>query len=160
VAYLDEKHMKKIFIGLIIIAIAGVMSPSVAKAAIVEGTLDSACEKSFMGLQPWYKGLAVKTNTTPPTCVIGTPLSDKIPLFVWTIVLNILGDLFTLVGYLSVGFLIYGGFSYALAKGSPDKIAKGKKIIMSAITGLIIAVLSTFIANTIVNIITEATEIP
>jgi hypothetical protein len=150
--------MKKIFLVIMMVVGMGVVFPFARAEAVVVGggTPDPArCERSFLGFQPWYRGLTVVTSGDK--CVVGTPNDDGLPMFVWTIVLNILGDLFVLVGYLSVGFLIYGGYTYALARGLPEKIAKGKKIIVSAIAGLVIAVVATFAANTIVNIITEAT---
>ena len=77
-------------------------------------------------------------------------------VLIWGIVLNILNVLFSLVGYLALGFLVFGGYQYILARGDPGKVAKGKKTITAAITGTIICILASLIVSTIIEIITGA----
>ena len=107
---------------------------------------DSAdCGGDFLGFRPWYKGL------TTSDCQIGKP--NNISLFVWTIVLNILFDLFLGVGFTALGFIIYGGFKYLMSGGDAGKVASGKKIITAALIGLAIAMMSTIIVNTIIGVL-------
>jgi hypothetical protein len=87
-----------------------------------------------------------------PECPRG---ATDITAFVWIIVMNILFDLFLAVGYLSVGFLMLGGYWYILAQGNPSKIERGKKTIMSAMIGTVIAVFATIISNTIMEIVSK-----
>ena len=82
--------------------------------------------------------------------------TDRLRLVVWIIILNVLGMLFTLVAYLALGFIIFGGYLYVLARGDPGRIAKGKRTVVSAVVGLIISILASLIVNTIVTIITRA----
>lgn len=108
---------------------------------------------SFLTFRPWYYGI------TKDDCSLKT-VSDKetgddvvsIRTFIWTIILNVLGILFQLAGYTAVGFLIYGGYLYILARGAPEGLVKAKKTITNAIIGLIIAILATAIVNTIVGL--------
>ena len=125
----------------------GMLSP-VTVSAVDE------CQGSFLTFRPWYFGLMEKEDGK---CKIKTPRGEAaITVFVWAIILNILSILFNLVGYLALGFIIYGGYSYVLARGDPSKIAKGKKTVVSAIAGLVICILASLIVNTIVSIITGA----
>jgi hypothetical protein len=78
-----------------------------------------------------------------------------LPVYIWVIILNILSILYSLVGFLSVGFIIYGGYLYVLAQGEADKAAKGKKTITRAITGLVIVILASAITNTIISILIQ-----
>ena len=61
------------------------------------------------------------------------------------------GTLIRLVGYLSVGFIIWGGFKYILAQGEPSGLVAAKKTIINAMIGLIIAILAYAIINTIMH---------
>jgi len=111
------------------------------------------CNKSFLTFRPWFNGLCIEGGEG----VVGTIASPNdvggLPTFIWIIVLNILAILIQLVGYLSVGFIIWGGFQYILAQGEPDKLASAKKTITNAIIGLVLAIFSTVIINTIINFI-------
>ncbi len=105
------------------------------------------CGKSFLTFKPWFNGLCENDTIVTPDAVGG------IATFVWIIILNILAILFQLAGYLTVGFLIYGGYQYVLARGQPGHLEKAKKTIQNAIIGLVIAIMATFAVNTVVNII-------
>ena len=109
-----------------------------------------SCEKSFLGFQAWYNGLAMDSNCniTPPEN------SDELPVFMLRIILNIVIDVFTLAGYLALGFIIYGGYLYIIAEGDPGKVAKGKKTIIAAIIGLVITISANVIMNFIATLFT------
>ena len=121
------------------------------------------CEdQSFMvfGLRPWYSGLTdeVVDANNQNSCVLKKPDSnsaDGIPLqqYVWMIVLNILVDLFFLVGFAALGFMIYGGFLYMSSAGDPSRATSGKNTLLHATIGLVIAVLANVITNTLINVI-------
>lgn len=109
----------------------------------------SNCEKTLLGLRPWYHGLL------DGNCELKTPQNDsEVTPFVWKIILNILVDLFSIVGYLAIGFVIYGGYLYILSDGDPGKAAKGKKTITYAVTGIIISILASLIVNFILSVLT------
>lgn len=119
------------------------------------------CEDYFLTFRPWYYGLVKEGSATcelKDINVEGGTTGEEIELtaFIWTIILNILSILFNLVGYLALGFIIYGGYLYLLAKGDPAKIAKGKNTVIRALIGLVVCILATLITNTIVKILTEA----
>ena len=78
--------------------------------------------------------------------------------FVWKIGLVLLSDLFVIVAYLAIGFMIYGGWWYLRSEGDPNNVAKGKKILVSAAIGAAIAILATVIVNTIIAVLGTATS--
>ncbi len=53
------------------------------------------------------------------------------------------------LGFLAVIMIIYGGILYVTAGGEQDKVDKGKKIIMYAIVGIVIILLSFAIVSTV-----------
>jgi hypothetical protein len=67
------------------------------------------------------------------------------------LVKTIIGWASLAVGLASVGFIIWGGVMYSAAFGDPGKIQKAKMIIISAIIGLVIALLSGFIVTVVLN---------
>lgn len=118
----------------------------------VEVSAASNCDSSFLGFQPWYKGLTTEVNGK---CEIQGPESEEgIPGFVLQIMANVLVDIFSVIGYLALGFIIYGGYLYIMAGGDPGKVAKGKKTITAAVIGLVIAVSANIIVNLLVAVFT------
>jgi hypothetical protein len=75
-------------------------------------------------------------------------------VFIWTIVMNVLTDVFMLAGFVAVGFIIYGGYLYIISHGSSEQIVKAKKTITNAIIGLVIAILATAIVSTLTSVLT------
>ena len=111
------------------------------------------CTRSFLGFRPWYQGLPKGEK-----CTVASPTQEELPAFVWTIVLNVLADLFGIVGYASIIFVVYGGFLFIKAEGDPGKVAKGKKTLTAAIIGVAIALLASVIVNTINGVISGAMQ--
>ena len=78
------------------------------------------------------------------------------PAFVWTIILNVLAGLFGMIGYLSIIFVVYGGFLFIMAHGDPGKVAKGEKTLTAAVIGVGISLLASVIVNTITGVLSGA----
>lgn len=122
------------------------------------------CQKSlFLIFRPWYYGQVEVINETQldgsvvQRCSVKTPENEsEISIFVWSIVLNVLSILFSLIGLLALGFVIFGAYLYVLARGDPGRIAKGKNTVIRALIGLVICILASLIVNTLVTIITGA----
>lgn len=107
---------------------------------------DACSDKGkILTFKPWYDGL------TDGSCNIKSPGSDtdKQAWFVWRIVLNVIDDLLQIVGYVAVGYIMYGGFLMMTSIGSPDKAARAQNTILSAVVGLVITLLSIAIVNLI-----------
>ena len=127
------------------------LGATVTAAAFPVGNASALeCEKTFLGLRPWYKGL---TDDSSGTCIIKKPEDNGEAKFVWTIILNISADLSLIVGYVALIFLIYGGFKYILSTGEPQGVSTAKKTITNALIGLAISILATIIVNTIIMVV-------
>ncbi len=104
------------------------------------------CGDTLLTFPAWYKGLV----TDEPDCNIKNPDDvGGLGTFIWKIALNIIEVLLQLAGYMSVGFIIAGGFKYLTSTGSPDDIVKARKTILNAIIGLVISIFSVGIVNVV-----------
>ena len=142
--------MKKAIISLAIVIMSalGVAALPTQNAYAVAGT----CESHILGLPAWYDGLPMDSN-----CNIESPSSDEdLKSYVWTIVLNIVGLVTGLIGYLAIGFVMWGGIQYMIAQGDPGKVAKGKKTITNSVIGLVIAMSASILSGAIAGIISGA----
>jgi hypothetical protein len=113
-----------------------VMTPAPAMAA-------SGCNTGFLTFPAWYDGLV------DGSCNIESPANKGLSLFIRTVALNIVEMILQLVGYISVGFIIYGGYKYMISAGASDGIAKAKKTITNAIVGLLLSIFAVAIVNLI-----------
>lgn len=131
--------------------LTGVMiAPNVAFAEGESSGGGCGGSTAFFGLRPWYEGL---TESAGSGCVIKTPTEDELPSFVWKIVLNILIDISVLVGYIAIAMVAWGGYLYMFSRGMPDRAEKGKKTLIAAGIGLLIAIFASVIMNTIMMVI-------
>ena len=135
--------MKKIIIAMSLMIIGSLgASMTFPNTSFAES---NKCDKKgrILTLKPWYDGL------TQDNCSIKDPGSDADSQtnFIWKIVLNIVDDLLQLIGYTTVGYIMYGGFLMMTSNGAPDKAAHGRKTIMSAAIGLVIALASVALVN-------------
>ena len=118
---------------------------------------DGECGNSnaFFSLRPWYQGWTEMINGK---CEIKKPAGSELPKFVWSIVLNILYDVMTMVGYIAIVMIAWGGYLYMFSRGMPDRAERGKKTLIAAIAGLAIAMLASVIMNTVVSILTNTSS--
>lgn len=139
-----------IFATLVTFTGASLLTPTPASAA---------CDSTFLGLPPWWRGIAKEETNCEVIMTPGVNGENDIDLtaFIWTIILNCLGMIFGIIGYIAIGFVIAGAFFYVLARGDPGKIAKGKNTVTRALIGLIICIGASLLSGVLVQIITEAT---
>lgn len=120
---------------------------------------DNECDTSgskFFSLKPWYAGLVDESSCSikNPNELEGTDDADRIAKFVWTIVLNILFDITVMVGYIAIIVIAWGGYLYMFSRGDVGRAERGKKTLIAAVIGLVIAMLASVIMNTISVILT------
>jgi hypothetical protein len=65
------------------------------------------------------------------------------------IVLNIVNFILIFLGLIAVIMIIYGGITYVTSAGNNEAIEKAKKIIMYAIIGIVVVLVSFALVNTI-----------
>lgn len=63
----------------------------------------------------------------------------------------VLGLIFKLAGALAFLYILYGAFIVLTSQDNPEKLGKGKSILIGAIVGLVFCLLSIFILNLIAN---------
>ena len=134
--------------GLFIFAFASpvmtVVTPQTALAA-------SACENSFLGIPPWYRGL---TNDNPPDCTMKSPDEvGGIGNYVWMIVLNVIQMAVSALAIVTVFFIIYGGFLYLTGGALPAQLEKARKTIFNAVIGLVICLAAVALTNLVFAVI-------
>ena len=129
---------------------------------------DFTCETHFMGLRAWYDGL-LKTKSDGSfvikdgACQVISPKElgngDEeagMRQFVWTAAMNVVSMIFGIVGYLAIGFVMWGGFQYILAQGDVTKTVRAKKTVMNSIVGLALVMTASIISGVIADIIDNA----
>ncbi len=67
-----------------------------------------------------------------------------------SIILNIVNFILIFLGLIAVIMIIYGGITYVTSAGNNENVEKAKKIIMYAIIGIIIVLISFALVNTII----------
>ncbi len=71
----------------------------------------------------------------------------KIGLWILVIVMNCVKILLLVVGYVSLGFIIWGGFKYMTQGDNSGGTAAARKTIQNAVIGLIISIMSISLIN-------------
>ena len=110
---------------------------------------------SFLGLHQWYEGLESIDGCKDAT-LVGCNIDENgnnAAKIVWTIVLNIVADIALVIGYVAVGFVIYGGITMLTSLGDPGKFAKGRKALIDALTGVAIGILGAVIIRAIIGVL-------
>lgn len=151
--------------------------PSVSKALppaqiLATSTAPAGCDKSFLGLEPWFffltnnlndgsvsenPGLTAKDaaarkcdircfNVTPRDAAdpndCGQTKSD-IPL----VLLAVIDDLLRIAGLVAVGFVVYGAYQYVLSEGNPDATSRAQGTIINALIGMALAMSAVLIVS-------------
>jgi len=138
------KKLRMWAVAIVFASVVGGSFGAVVSPATTYAAAPAGCPDSVLTFPTWYRGLqSGDCSITPPDATKKSGLSD----FIWKIVLNLLEIALQLVGYIAVGFLIYGGFKYITGAGAPDKITAGRKIILNAVIGLVISIFSVAIVN-------------
>jgi len=103
---------------------------------------------NFLAFPPWYaylKGVQDAQGVCTPAI---TGLND-----IWLIVAAGIEIMLRIAAIAAVAMVIYGGISYTLSQGDPEKVAKAKNTIINAAVGLVIAIIAAatvgFIAGSI-----------
>ncbi len=107
----------------------------------------ATCESgNFFGLPSWSSHLEIKsvTITDPDTNESQTSCTPQIKGIndIWKIVASVLEMLLRIATLVAIGFVVYGGVTYTLSQGSPDKTKEALKTIINALVGLAISIVS------------------
>ncbi len=64
---------------------------------------------------------------------------------------NIVGILLGIVGIVGVGYFIYGAFLYLTASGAPNQMERGKTAMMTALAGIVLAMVAYGVVELVMN---------
>lgn len=92
----------------------------------------------LFGLPHWYKYLPGIEDANG-TCIPHIQSIND----VWLIVAAVLDILLRVAALAAIAFIVYGGITYILSQGEPDRTKHARSIIFDAIIGLVIAVAAT-----------------
>lgn len=141
-------------LGIFSTALVGTLGLSLTNATTVSaGTCGGG---TIVAMPAWYDGLC-----GPDGKSIGSPKQfvsndDKtgIGKFATIIAMNIVTILLYVVGYVSLAFIIWGGFKYMISGDSSNGTSAAKTTILNAVIGLIISIMSIAIVKFIAGAIT------
>ena len=117
----------------------------------------SSCpDQQVLGFVPWYCGIDGGDDSEVDYKNVTS--SDGLKKVVLGIAANVLTDLSVAASYLTLGWVIWGGYKYMFSRGDAGKVAEGKKTLTNAFIGLAIVMLSSVIFATIRGVIGAGTE--
>ena len=64
---------------------------------------------------------------------------------------NLVGILLGLVGVVGVGYFIYGAYLYLTASGAPNQMERGKSAMMTALAGVVLALVAYGVVALVIN---------
>ena len=109
----------------------------------------SVCPPEKTAAQCAREGL---TNTASRAGLVTDPASQSLPVIIGRFIYGAL----SLTGVIFVILMVYAGFLWMQARGKTEDIEKARKIIETAIIGIVITALAFAITNFVLNRITEA----
>lgn len=101
----------------------------------------------------WYdNGLcgdkgALKGKIVPPNYFDKKDTAASFSKWISILALNIVSMLLYAVGYVSLGFIIFGGFKYMTSGDNSTGISAAKKTITNAVIGLVLSIMSVAIVK-------------
>jgi hypothetical protein len=98
----------------------------------------------LLGIPAWYEYLCVTYDWTGNGFQVNAPSGSNKAVLIALAVIDILLKFSALIALV---FVVYGGFRFATAQGSSESISKGKKTVVNALIGLVIAVLASQIVR-------------
>lgn len=115
----------------------------------------AVCNSRFLGFRTWHEGLPKdeKTCELKPLKKDRDLTGNELAKYVWTIILNLMSTMFSMIGFVMIGVFAYGGIKQITSRGEPSAVVAGKKAMANGIVGLVIMLLATVIVNTIIGVL-------
>lgn len=73
---------------------------------------------------------------------------------------NLVGILLGLVGAVGVGFFVYGAYLYLTASGAPHQMERGKSAMMTAVAGVVLAMVAYGVVDVVMNAVVSPPVTP
>ena len=68
---------------------------------------------------------------------------------------NLVGILLGVVGVVGVGFFVFGAYQYLTASGAPQQMERGKSAMMTALAGIILAMVAYGVVELVMNAVVD-----
>lgn len=105
-------------------------------------------QQSISFFPAWYdNGLCKNGQIVPPNEFDQNDSAKSFSMWITILALNIVSMLLVAVGYVSLGFIIFGGFKYITSGDSASGTAAARKTITNAVIGLVISIMSVAIVK-------------
>lgn len=109
-----------------------------------QGGSDPCAPAAIVAFPHWYdNGLCKDGKIVSPNEVGG------IPKFVTILATNLVTIILMVVGYVSLAFIIWGGFKYMYSGDNASGTTAAKKTILNAVIGLVLSIMSVAIVKVI-----------
>lgn len=145
--------------GLVVLAFVIAGSFGGALLASPSAQAQSECDRRGMILtiKPWYYGLTEGSGqncqVVSPSEYGGNSAEDGTRLFFTRIILTVVEGLLQVAGFVTLAFIIYGGFIFMTSSGAPERAVKGRKTVTNAAIGLFIALAAVALVNLIAGVV-------
>jgi hypothetical protein len=107
-------------------------------------------------VSPVFSEATSSTSSTSSPSSLGVALPNPLGTTqIPTIIGRVIRGVRNVVGSLALLMIIYGGFTWLTSGGNPDKVKKGKEIMVWAVFGLMVMLGSYIIVNYILTAITS-----
>ena len=73
---------------------------------------------------------------------------------------NLVGILLGVVGVVGVGFFVFGAYQYLTASGAPQQMERGKSAMMTALAGIILAMVAYGVVDLVMNAVVDPAVTP
>ena len=120
----------------------------IAPASVSAVATSENCTKNsnrILGFPTWYKYLNPTFDDAIKECRLDFDLKN--PGDFGKVVLAITEILLRVGGIAAVGFVLYGGFSFIVSQGDPQKSVAARRTILNALIGIVIAGIAVFIVQ-------------
>lgn len=142
--------LKRTLLGGFVMIMLGSATLSVLAPSTSYAAPHANCDNRFLTFPAWYDGLLkdndADCNLRSPTDLSGEK-STQLSRYITRIAMNILQIIFQLAAYITVGFLIYGGFVYLTSAGRSAKIERGREMIINSVIGLGISLVAIVVVS-------------
>lgn len=119
-------------------------------AAQEQGATADKCGSGITFFPSWYQGLcdpATGNIKSPGDDSLGADTAGRLGKWVTIIAMNIVTIILYVVGYVSLGFIIYGGFKYMTSGDNSSGTLAARKTITNAVIGLVLSIMSVAIVS-------------
>lgn len=129
-------------VGIAFATLIMIFTASFGVAATHSTNVSAACETGVV-FPHWYDGGICEGDGT-----IKSPnATGGLPKFLTIIAMNLVAMLLYVVGYVSLIFIIVGGYKYMISGDNANGTSSAKKTILNAVVGLIISIFAVAIVK-------------